>query len=543
MKRFNIYLSYAFLFLLLVGLGACSRSTNSLSLNKSKDKDRYSIREDIFNKESSSMKGEVKFIRESRPSISYDEHVVWGFIDVAQPSNRNSIPQNVVFDISQKSASNYIKSISIYQSKDVELDATDIPVAHLHITPGDKKAKVEFSSPISFDQGSAKLIVSVYLRQGIPVDTKLKMNPIGFFFTKARSIYDAKFADSNEPRYIPLVFAESVPLRNYDWDKPMLNVAFLTLDKSKGYRNSQIDPNEFSHVILSDFKIATDNSIFLSSKGSFIVDQAQLINSLHRKGVKVFIRLSAKIDNDNQHRLDYFSSLLSSEKHMKTFAAELKDMLIRNNIDGVNLNFQMFKETGLNDKDHLCRFVDVIHQTFGQEADYPLQVTANVTTNYRAWDYEELSKRTDFLTAVLYGFSRKFSAPLDIIKIKVDELKAKGISPDRLVPIFPFYGNRWIVNKTNDRHLMLVGYVPMKLHKVYDNAEKKWHEKEQCHTFDYRDDKDWIRVYAEDERSIEAKIKFVKNQGLLGYGWYNIGLEHSDQAEMLTKLFNKYNHN
>ncbi|QZT38212.1 glycoside hydrolase family 18 protein [Halosquirtibacter xylanolyticus] len=540
MKRINFYLSYASIFLFLMGIVACSRSTNSLSLSKKKEKG-YSIREDIFNKASASMKGEVKFIRENRPSISYDEHVVWGFIDVVQPTNKNSVPHNVVFDISQKNASNYIQSISIYESDDVELHAQDYNVGSLTIKPGLKKAKVVFDRPIKYKNGHAKLIVSLYMRKSIPKDTKVEINPKGFFYTKGQSLYSAKIADSREPKYVPLVFNSSVPLVDYSWNKPMFNVGFLKLDKKKGYRNSQIDPSEFSHVILSDFKIATDNSIFLSDKGSFIVDQAELINSLHRKGVKVFIRLTAMVDNDNQQRLDYFTSLLSDEKHMKAFARELKQMLLRNNLDGVNLNFQMFKETGLNDKDHLCRFIDVIHQSFREEANYSLQVTANVTSNYRAWDYEELSKRTDFLTVMLYGFSRKFSAPLDIIKTRVKELKVKGIPAKKLIPIFPFYGNRWVVNKTNDRHLMLVGYVPMKLHKIYEDGDKKWHEKEQCYTYDYRDDKDWIRVYAEGERSIEAKLNYVKSQDLLGFGWYNLGLEAPEQAEMLTALFDKYN--
>ena len=119
MKRISSYLSFACLFALILTLGSCSRSTNSLSLSKKND--RYSIRENIFNKESAALKGEVKFIRESRPSISYDEHVVWGFIEVAQPSNRSSVPQNVVFNLSQKNASKYVEQISIYQTEDLNI--------------------------------------------------------------------------------------------------------------------------------------------------------------------------------------------------------------------------------------------------------------------------------------------------------------------------------------------------------------------------------------------------------------------------------------
>lgn len=539
MKRISSYLSFACLFALILTLGSCSRSTNSLSLSKKND--RYSIRENIFNKESAALKGEVKFIRESRPSISYDEHVVWGFIEVAQPSNRSSVPQNVVFNLSQKNASKYVEQISIYQTEDLELDATDIPVGKVKIQEGSKRAKVIFNAPINFKNGSAKLIVSLYLRSNIPADTKIKVSPKGFFYTKGRSIYSAKIGDAGKPAYVPLVYSKHTPIKGSGWNKPMYNVGFLKLDKKKSYRSSRIDPSEFSHVILSDFNIATDNTIFLASKGSFIVDQAELINSLHNKGVKVYMRLTAKVDNDNQQRLEYFTSLLSNEAHMKAFALELREMLVRNNIDGVNLNFQKFKETGLNSKEHLCRFIDVIHRTFDELGENRLELSANVTSSHRAWDYEELSKRTDFLTVMLYGFSRKFSSPLNVVKERVQAMKDNGIPTNKLVPIFPFYGNRWIVNKMNDRHLMLLGYMPMRLHKVFDKGEAKWHELEQCYTYDYKDDKDWIRVYVEDPRSIEAKLKYVKSQDLRGFGWFYIGNEARDQASIITSLFDKYN--
>ncbi|QZE12929.1 glycoside hydrolase family 18 protein [Halosquirtibacter laminarini] len=541
MKRVNIFLSFAFVSLLLLGSISCSRSTNSMSLSGKKDKDRYSIREDIFNKASATLKGDVKFIRENRPSISYDEHVVWGFVDVIQPSDKRSKPNKIVFDLSQKAASQYIESISIYQTNDLELDSKDKPLAKHLVVKGDRDAKINFDRHINFTDGKAKLIVSIYLRSDIPEDTNIELDPKGFFFNKGRSIYAAKMADSHKPRYIPLVYTKSTPLAQREWKHSMYNVAFIKLNKEMTYRRSQIEPSVFSHVFLSDFRIATDNSIFLARKGSFIIDQAELINSLHQKGVRVYINLVAGIDRDDQFRLDYFTSLLSDENHMTEFALSLKDMLNRNNLDGVNINFKSFKETGLNRKEHLCRFIQVLNTTFKEQSDRNLSVTASVTTDYRAWDYDEIAKSTEFVTASLYGFSRKFSSPLNIVKKRVKELYAKGVPPNKLVPIFPLYGNRWVVNKMNDRHLMLVGYIPMKFHKVYEGGEAVWHEKEQCYTYDYKDDKDWIRVYAEDQKSISAKLKFVNEEKLLGFGWFNIGNEAPDQAEMLTNLFEKYN--
>jgi spore germination protein YaaH len=245
----------------------------------------------------------------------------------------------------------------------------------------------------------------------------------------------------------------------------------------------------------------------------------------HGRGLKVWSMAGNRFDPEATHRL------LAQADLRKSFIQALSDSVRRNDIDGVNLDFENIAPE---DKDLLTQFVEELaRQLHAQGAVLSVNVSPDFGTDWTAaFDFAALGKRADYI--VLMGYDEHWDGDPQAGSVSSLPWLQQGLTAllgqvpaGQTILALPFYtrdwtesasgtaSSEWTLIRQND----FVSALPLK---------PVWDDKLGQYTAVYWSGNVRHRIWLEDGRSLALKTLFGESRGLAGYAYWPMGGESPD---------------
>lgn len=161
---------------------------------------------------------------------------------------------------------------------------------------------------------------------------------------------------------------------------------------------------------------------------------------------------------------------------------------------------------------------------------------------YEAHDYATLGNAADTALIMTYEWGYAYGPPMAVAPIQpVERVVAYAISemsPQRIFLGIPNYGYNWELpfEQGNSRGISLGNEEAIRL-AAQVGAEIQFDTVSNAPWFSYWDAGQEHVVWFEDVRSIQGKMDLIKQQGLLGAGYWNIMRPFQQNWSLLNQLF------
>jgi spore germination protein YaaH len=182
----------------------------------------------------------------------------------------------------------------------------------------------------------------------------------------------------------------------------------------------------------------------------------EAINAAHDRGVRVVL-----VVRNNDFDSDVLSSILRNEGTRARLINNMLEEVERHSLDGVSVDFE---NVYLNDRDFLTLFMTELAQTFrSANPAYHISLATPAYNWGDAFDFAALSQVSDSLLMMQYVYFGAHSgnagpqAPIERtpdLKSLLDSIQTqyldRGVPPDKLVLLMPYYGYQWVVKPGSD---------------------------------------------------------------------------------------------
>lgn len=280
-------------------------------------------------------------------------------------------------------------------------------------------------------------------------------------------------------------------------------------------------------------KILLEWNYFLSENFQNIRDQAKLTNT------KILISIK-NFDNED------IDTLISSPTYSKRAIKNLSRLLTDYNLDGINIDFEYFTNTEFPTLKYYNAFMsDLQKELKKQNSKSILSVDINAAAVYKdnAYDVVKIGDIVDQVIVMGYDYHRQQSlksGPVAPISAKggnpsitktVDSLKGR-IDMSKVILAVPLYGYEWqTYNRNYGSNTVpntgaLASYKRVKeLLVSRDDLSVSFDEDSQSPRIVYIQNGLIKQIYYEDDVSLKAKLKFIKEKELGGIGLWALGYE------------------
>lgn len=245
-------------------------------------------------------------------------------------------------------------------------------------------------------------------------------------------------------------------------------------------------------------------------------------------------------DNEN------IDNLISNSVATNRFIKNVLNIVDKYNLDGVNIDFEYFTDSDFPTAKFLHTFLKNLSQALKKSnPSYILSIDINAIAmlSDRAYDMARIGEIVDQVIVMAYDYKTMSSvvagpvAPLlgddneHSIRRSINSLVGK-VPMAKIVLGIPFYGYEWqTVNKkfksqVVDNSGALATYKRIQeLLKTRSDIIKHWDQKSMSPWFTYTQNGVIKQIYYEDEKSLVAKLDFVKSYSLGGIAVWAIGYE------------------
>ena len=250
--------------------------------------------------------------------------------------------------------------------------------------------------------------------------------------------------------------------------------------------------------------------------------------------------------------------LISNSNATEFFIKNVLNILKKYDLDGVNLDFEYFTDTNFPTVRFMNNFLQSLSTALKNEnPKYLLSVDINaiVMLSDKAYDMVKMGELADQIIVMAYDYRMPSSttsgpvAPLDgdsnehSIKQSINSLVGR-LPMEKVILAMPFYGYEW---ETKDRQHKssvipnsgaLATYKRVKeLLENRNDVVKHWDAKAQSPWLVYEQSGAIKQIYYEDEKSLAAKMEFVKNNNLGGVAVWALGYEgkYTNLWEIIAK--------
>ena len=290
-----------------------------------------------------------------------------------------------------------------------------------------------------------------------------------------------------------------------------------------------ISPTWFSF----DTDALNGNLIDLASKD--YVDWA------HENGLEVWALFS---DNFNQ---DVSRQVLSDEKKREHVINQVMGFADTYALDGINVDFEM---VGRDQVEDFLQFLRELSEAM-KAKDLVLSVDVYVPASYNLYyNRTEIGNIADYV--IIMGYDEHYAGSETEGPIASIGYVDKGIADtlsevpaEKVILGLPFYTRVWkIKGEAPNTELSSVAYGMVSSYELFieNDAEFVWDDEKKCYYAEYTGEEDGIpfvnRVWLEDERSIEEKLKLVESYNLAGTSGWRLGLEKPGIWELIDDYAN-----
>lgn len=206
------------------------------------------------------------------------------------------------------------------------------------------------------------------------------------------------------------------------------------------------------------------------------------------------------------------------------------------NLDGINIDFEHIKSSYAEGYIEFLRELSIEMRSRKKV----LSVDNYIPLEFNAfYNIKEQGIVSDYLCVMAYdehysGSPKAGSvSSLSWVKNSIENT-AKSAPMKKLIVGLPFYTRLWReahTGKLTSRALSMDGG----LNLVSSNkAKKEWDKEKGQYYAEWKDGKDRMRIWLEEEKSLEAKLKLVEKDKVAGIAFWKLGLERKEAWESVT---------
>lgn len=206
------------------------------------------------------------------------------------------------------------------------------------------------------------------------------------------------------------------------------------------------------------------------------------------------------------------------------------------NLDGINIDFEHIKSS------YAAGYIEFLRELSIEMRSRKkvLSVDNYIPLEFNAfYNIKEQGIVSDYLCVMAYdehysGSPKAGSvSSLSWVKNSIENT-AKSAPMKKLIVGLPFYTRLWReahTGKLTSRALSMDGG----LNLVNSNkAKKEWDKEKGQYYAEWKDGKDRMRIWLEEEKSLEAKLKLVEKDKVAGIAFWKLGLERKEAWNSVT---------
>ena len=322
--------------------------------------------------------------------------------------------------------------------------------------------------------------------------------------SKLSEQFDYVFGDNYKEDYNKNLMQEKV------------NLGWFQVSGSGGnlYIDDYLSPLSNINVLSPTWYSIKDSSGNITSSAS-----KDLVNKMHNKGIKVWVLV-----DDFDKNIDY-NALYSS----KTARTRMINYLIQEassiGFDGINIDFENIKS------DYSKHFLQFIRElSVACEKNNLVLSTDNYKPESynRCYNLKEQASFVDYVIIMAYdehyaGSDAGSVASLSFVKAAIDDTK-KLVEANQIVIGIPFYTRVWTTKdgQTTSKAVGMQSAIDT-LNAAHQTA--LWNEECGQYVVSYETSQGTIKIWFEEEKSVEEKMKAIKDAQVAGVAEWRLGLE------------------
>jgi spore germination protein YaaH len=239
--------------------------------------------------------------------------------------------------------------------------------------------------------------------------------------------------------------------------------------------------------------------------------------------------------NPDVSKFDLFSHT-SSRENLENLLIEAA---LKYRLNGINIDFEKISsDTGIHYVEFL-RELSVKCRNNGIVLSVDSYVPSEWTAQY---DREEQGKILDYVVVMAYDeyTGNEEAGPnssLSFVKDAVDNILTM-VPKEKVIIAIPFYTRLW--KETQDGEISSDNYTMSKAADIIkeNGAEAKWDDSYGCNYAEFKKDGATFKMWQEDEKSIEEKMKVIYNAGVAGVAEWKLGLEKDGIWDIILRYLN-----
>lgn len=342
-------------------------------------------------------------------------------------------------------------------------------------------------------------------------------------YVKTKYVTDAEYKtlqnDYVEEGYSHITKDHTISLGWHQVTNQDANNNLLTvLDQSKGINT--ISPTWFS---------ITSNEGTITSLAS-----ERYVERAHNAGVEVW----ALCDDFNKS-IDMYE-ILSYTSRREKLANELIASAIKYELDGLNIDFENITSSSAKHYIQFLRELSIKCRNNG----IVLSVDNYVPAPYNSfYNLEEQGKIADYVVIMAYDehhANSEESGSVSSITFFEEAIQntLQEVAKERVVIGLPFYARIWTEKK--DGTLTSAAYSMGQVKSILEanQAEKTWNEETGQYYAEFQTEEGLNKVWIEDERSIELRMKSASDAEVAGIAYWKLGMESSSTWNVIQKFVN-----
>ncbi|MBE5967961.1 MAG: glycosyl hydrolase family 18 [Lachnospiraceae bacterium] len=231
--------------------------------------------------------------------------------------------------------------------------------------------------------------------------------------------------------------------------------------------------------------------------------------------------------------------LLSHTSRRETLSNTLVEAALKYKLNGINIDFEKISsDTGI----HFIQFLRELSVKCRNNG-IVLSVDNYVPTPYTAYyDREEQGKIIDYVITMAYDEYYAGSevagpvASLGFVKDAVTNT-LEAVPKEKIIIAIPFYTRLWKETKDGEVSSESFSMTPAENILKDNEAEPEWDETYGSYYAEYEKDGALYRMWQEEDKSIEEKLKVIYGGDVAGIAAWKLGLEKESTWNVIKKYF------
>lgn len=313
-------------------------------------------------------------------------------------------------------------------------------------------------------------------------------------------------------------------------------------------QKARVYPQNLTQLVYFNIEVDSSGNLKKKDKNGYYTAEWNHFVSSHFHELKNQAKLAdtkvlVAINNFNIESID---ALIASKKATDNFAKQLKNLAVKYDLDGVNIDFEYTTDEILPNEKYFARFLSAIREEmFKENEEFIVSVDfiANSIIKNPQFNLEAIAEIVDQIIIMTYDYHHPGSeragpvAPIfnddndRNVNGIISLLKAR-IPEEKIVMGIPFYGYEWQTaddsyqSEVLGTSTALASYGRIKkLIETDKSIRVNWNEKARSPWIVYWEDGVTKQIYYEDDRSLTDKITYASQNDLGGIAIWALGYE------------------